>query len=253
MFGLPGWLTIAAVVVVAAITAVLFVFARPTGRTDDRDASAVVRVTFWVAVIWAGISVIGGVVVTLSILIQSDVTITVPVVPFWPELPKGTELDMGTADMVGGGFTSADLVVTGLSTGARVLWAVSQALWWMLPAAIAALIAVACRQLLAGRPFAPVVARAASVTAVAVALGGVAASVLGDIAGSMAAYETLTFHSGSYREVAGIEDAFAAWVPSPTLSVTLPFWPIAAGLAFAALAAIFRYGAKLQRETELLV
>lgn len=253
MFGFAGWLLIASVVVVATITAVILAFSRPARRTEDRDASTVVRVTFWVAAVWGAFSVVGGLVVTLSILMQSDVTVTMPVKPFWPELPAGTELDMGSADIVSGGFTSVDLVVTGLSTGTRIVLAVSQALWWMLPAAIAALIAVACRQLLAGRPFAPVVGRAASVTAVVVAGGGVVAAVLGDIGGSMAAAETLTLYGGSYQEVAGIEDAFDAWVPSPALSITLPFWPIAAGLAFAALAAIFRHGARLQHDTELLV
>jgi type VI protein secretion system component VasF len=36
-------------------------------------------------------------------------------------------------------------------------------------------------------------------------------------------------------------------------SVTLPWWPVGAALALLALAAVFRYGAKLQRETEGLV
>lgn len=45
----------------------------------------------------------------------------------------------------------------------------------------------------------------------------------------------------------------STWLPRPRFDLTLPFWPIAAGLAFAALATIFRYGARLQRDTEGLV
>ena len=39
----------------------------------------------------------------------------------------------------------------------------------------------------------------------------------------------------------------------PGMRIELPFWPIAAGLGFAALAAIFRYGAKLQHDQEGLI
>jgi len=46
---------------------------------------------------------------------------------------------------------------------------------------------------------------------------------------------------------------FAAWLPQPGFGIEFPLWPIAAGLAFTALAAIFRYGSRLQRDTEGLV
>jgi len=77
--------------------------------------------------------------------------------------------------------------------------------------------------------------------------------MLSDIGGSMAASELLQITGGSYAEVAGIEDVFDAWLPQPNFVLELPVWPIAAGLAFAALAAVFRYGSRLQRDTEGLV
>ena len=42
-------------------------------------------------------------------------------------------------------------------------------------------------------------------------------------------------------------------LPRAAAMVNVPFWPLAAGLAFAALATIFRYGSRLQRDTDGLV
>ena len=61
------------------------------------------------------------------------------------------------------------------------------------------------------------------------------------------------YSGGGYEEVAGVEDVLAAWWPQDAFVVNFPFWPIAAGLAFAALGAVLRHGAHLQRETEGLV
>ncbi|BDV29560.1 hypothetical protein [Microbacterium terricola] len=243
--------------VVLLLVGVIVLFARAglrRGRAAGSDSSSpVVSVTLSLAAIWAGFAVIGAAIAVLTTLLQPQVQITVPVQEFWPALPEGTVVEGTPATRVGGGFTSAGLLVDGLSTGARVCWAISQALGWLVPGAIAGLIAVACFQLLAGRAFAPVVARMAMVTAVVVMVGGIAAQVLGDIAGSMAAAEVLQWTSAEYEEVAGIEDVLQAWWPQPGFGITFPFWPIAAGLAFAALAAVFRYGSALQRDTEGLV
>ncbi|GAA5033758.1 hypothetical protein ACFQRL_15445 [Microbacterium fluvii] len=250
-----SWINLLAVLlVVALILGVIVVFARAGARgRREGEPSSVVRTTLVVAAVWAGFSVIGATISFFVILLQPQVSITVPVQDYWPALPEGTVVEGMAATLQTGSFTSAQLLVEGLSTGARVGWAISQALWWLLPAAIAGMIAVACFQLLAGRPFAPVVARTAMFTGVVVAVGGVAAEMLGDVAGSIAGEEALRWSSAEYGEVAGIEDVLAAWWPSPAFDVTLPFWPIAAGLAFAALSAIFRYGAVLQRDSEGLV
>lgn len=248
------WIFIAGLVVVALLALAIGAFGVASARSKNAgDPSPVVKVTLSVAAFWAVISGLGAIIVALTALLQEEVTITVPVQEFWPQLPAGTEIDGTSATLVGGGFTSAELIASGLSTAARVCWAIGQGLAWLVPGAVAAMIAVTCFQLLAGRAFAPVVARTAMITAVVVAAGGVAAQVLSDIGGSMAASEILTWSSAKYDEVAGIEDPLDAWWPHAALAVELPFWPLAAGLAFAALAAVFRYGSRLQRETELLV
>lgn len=245
VIGGPLVLLLAGVIVVFALASIK---ARRTG-----EDSPVIRVTLVVAALWAGFSVLGATVALILSLAGPEVPISFPVQEFWPQLPDGTTMDGPTATLVSGGFTSVEGMVADLSIGARICWGISQALSWLIPGAIAALLAIACFQLRAGRAFAPVVARMAMITAVVVMVGGVAAQVVGDVAGSMAAAEVLQWSGGSYEEVAGIEDVIAAWWPKPGFGVTFPFWPIAAGLGFAALSVILRHGAQLERDTAGLV
>nr|WP_274636054.1 hypothetical protein [Microbacterium bovistercoris] len=249
-----GHLLILAVALVAVVLAVVFaVRSWRRSRKAGESSTSVVSVTLSVAALWATFSVFGAIIVTATILLQPQVQITIPVQDYWPKLPSGMHIEGMTATRASGGFTSADLQVDGLSLGARITWAISQALGWLVPGAIAGLIALACFHLLAGRAFAPVVARMAMVTAVVVAAGGVATQVLGDIAGSMAAAEVLHYTGGGWDEIPGAEDPLDMWWPHAAFTVSFPFLPLAAGLAFAALAALLKYGAKLQRDTEGLV
>ncbi len=251
-----SWLFIASLVLA---TVVLGAFVAGFGTASSRarrmgDPSPTARVTMWIAGLWAAMSLVGALVTSISTLVLDDVTITVPVDEFWPQLPSGTELAGMSAEIVGGGFTSAEIVARGLSLPVRIMWSISQALSWLVPAAIAVLLAITCRRLLVGRPFAPLMSRLAVITGVLVAVGGSAAQVLGDVAGGLASSELLRWASGMYpSDIPGIENVPEAWWPSPAFEVMLPFWPIAAGLAFAALGAVFRYGSHLQRDTEGLV
>ena len=52
--------------------------------------------------------------------------------------------------------------------------------------------------------------------------------------------------------VAGIDDP-TVLMPEPRLGLTIAFWPIFTGFALAAVAAAFRYGEALERDTAGLV
>lgn len=250
--GLTGWhflILLGFVVVPVVIVVVVVAFLRR--RSADERPTPVVSFTLWLAAVWAGIAVLGGVLALLGALLSPAVTLTVPVQSYWPQLP-GVTIEPGEATVVGGGFSTAELTVEGLSSTARILWGIGSMLGAFVPGAIAALIALICFQLLRGAAFAPAVARGAMVTAVIVAAGGLATQVLCGIAGSMASREALTISGSSYE---GYPEEFSVWeaLPQSTFSMQIEFWPIAAGLAFAALAAVFAYGSKLQRETAGLV
>jgi hypothetical protein len=245
-----SWLVIALAAVGIVAVVVVLVGSRRQARNG---ANRMVKAAFGVAVLWAAVSVAAAAAVALTALIAPQLPITVPVREFWPQLPTGTTVEGMTATIAGGGLTSADLRAEGLSVGVRICWALGQIAAWFVHATLAGLVAIVCSRLLRGEPFAPVVARAASIAAVAVLVGGLAAQIVGDVAGMMAASELLSVNSASWQEIPGIESPIDAWWPQPGGQLNIPFWPIAASLGFAALAAVFRQGFRLQRDTEGLV
>jgi hypothetical protein len=216
----------------------------------DGGSGAVVATALVVAAAAAVLSAIGAIAALVGVLLQNPVGITVPVQEFWPQLPAGAEVGGTTATRLSGGFTTADLVIADLSIGARLCWAIALALGWLVPGAVAALIAVGCLRLRAGRPFAPLLERLTMITAVVVLAGGLLAEVLGDIAGSMAAQEALAWSSAAWAD--GSADP-AALLPQPGFRVDLPLWPVGAGLGLAALATVLRHGRQLQHDSDGLV
>ncbi|ALJ21997.1 hypothetical protein [Microbacterium sp. No. 7] len=250
----PGWLFTVLLPIVVALAVAVFFFvraARKARRTGD--PSPVVSVTLSVSAVVAGVSVMAAVSAAIAPFLPMA-SVSVPTWDFWPALPEGIELEGMTAERVGGGFREAALFLDGLSTGARVCLAIGGALGWLVPGAIAALIGVACFQLLAGRAFAPVVARVTIITAVVVLVGGIAAGVLNDVGSSLAAQEALAWTSASVAgDRPGDAELLTSLWPRPAWRVDVPVWPIGAGLGLAALSAVFRYGAGLQRDTEGLV
>lgn len=216
----------------------------------DEGSGAVVTTALVVAAVGAALSATGAIIALIAVLLQNPVGITVPVQEFWPQLPAGAEVSGTTATRMGGGFTSADLLIADLSLGARLCWAIALALGWLVPGAVAALIAVGCLRLRAGRPFAPLLERLTMLTAVVVLVGGFVAEFLGDVAGSMAAQEALAWTSAAWTSE--LADP-AMLLPQAGFRIDLPLWPIGAGLGLAALATVFRHGHQLQRDTEGLV
>jgi len=253
-------LIVGAVLVVLLIAGTILAFALATakkrreGSVRDADPTPVVRVARIVAVVWAVVAAAGALANLLVPLLSPGVAITMPVQEFWPQLPSSVILDTGEVSRVSGGFTSVTLTVDGLGVAARVLWALSQMIAWAIPGVAALFVAVACSRLLTGAAFAPVVAKMAATTGAVIAFGGVAAQVMGDIAGSIASTQLFGSKGGGWEgDYAGIDNVFDAWVPAATVQVSFPFWPIAVGLAFAVLAAILRYGSRLQNDVKGLV
>lgn len=216
--------------------------------------SAVVRLAGWVGGIWATVAAAAAVYLVLTILLAPSVQITIPVQTFWPTLPAGATYEGTTAAREQGGFTNAQVTLTGLSFGARSAWALSQALWCLIPGAIAALVAIAASRLQRGEPFTPLLSRFTTVTAVIVALGGIVAQLSGDLAGTAAAAELLRWSGANYPDIPVFPDSsMSTWLPQPGSNVEIALWPLAAGLGLAALAAMFRHGGHLRRDTEGLV
>ena len=219
-----------------------------------RGLDVTVSIALSGAAVVAVLSLLMAVGTAITVMTAASVGFTIPVSPFWPAPPAGITITDGpTAVADSGGFTTANVDVSGASASARLFWALGQGIGYLIPAAIAALIAIACFQLLRGAAFARVVVRASITTAVVVFVGGIAAAVLSQIGGSMVSHELLTVTAANGAALADGTLDLQTLLPQPTTSIQVPFWPIGAGLGFVALAAIFRHGARLQHDTELLV
>ena len=250
---LVGWPFILLLLVGVAVAALIFLFARARKSRSPGDPTPIVNLTLVVAAFYSAMCVLGVVVGFVSTMMTPAVTMTVPVQQYWPLPMPGVEVTAGpTAEVIGGGFTAAQLTLENLSPTVRILWASGQALGTLVPAVVAALIALVCFQLLRGAAFAPVVARAAILTAGVVLVGGLGTQLLCDIAGSMASSEALNVVAAEWTGYPDDWDIHTA-LPQPTVGISVDFWPIGAALGFAALAAVFRYGGILQRDTERLV
>lgn len=246
-----SWLHLLTLGLIVLVVAAVAVWAVRAWRR--RGVDPLIGLTLSLSALWtltAALAAAGALITTLT---SREVQITVPVSTYWPQAPSGVEIQSGpTAAVEGGGFSEASLLLSGLSTAARLAWGIGTATGWLVSAALAALIALSCFQLLAGRAFTAVVSRTAAVTAAVVLVGGLGSQILCGIGGSMASAEALTV-TAARADGAGDGSDPMAWHPVPTFAVQLDFWPIGAALALAALAALLRYGSRLQQETELLV
>ena len=188
-----------------------------------------------------------------SQLLLDTVEVALPTETFWPVLPEGVEMfPGGDARFVGGGFTEALASVTGLGLATRALLAAGTLVQGLTQLAVTAAVHLLATRLLSGEPFQPAMSRAISLTAAALIAGGLLWQVLFGVGEFMAARQVLEAGGWAWTEDLGLEDP-SVLLPQPRLALTIEFWPIFTGMALAAVAAAFRHGERLQRDTAGLV
>lgn len=258
---LAWWLITALILVVALVVIVVAVRRHSAASADDARPLVLVAGRF-LAFLYAGVALIGTIVNAIAMLLNDAVQVALPVQQFWPETYPWITLDPApAASVVGGGFTTADVLVTGLETDARLLLAAGNAVQGLTFVVIAAVIALLCHRLLGGSPFRPLLARSMTWAAASITVGGIAWQVLLEIGGSLASRQVLQLTgwrsdlptSGMMDYVSSNFDDFATALPEPSLGFTIEFWPLFLGLALAAVAIAFRYSERLQKDTEGLV
>ena len=104
---------------------------------------------------------------------------------------------------------------------------------------------VAMKHALDGSPFAPAVPRWFIIGGVLLLVAGGAEALLSEIGNVLAASEVYPIDTTS--------SASFTLGESPHFQLIFPWWPLLASLVCAALAAVFRHGARLQEDTEGLV
>ncbi|QNE48020.1 hypothetical protein F1C58_14675 [Glaciihabitans sp. INWT7] len=223
-----------------------------------RQESRWLRVIGFTRVI-AFLSILGGILFTgytvLADFLEPSVSLSLPVYEFWPTLPPGAAITSGpSAHVTGGGFTSAQVQVSGLDGAARTWLAGSALLQGATVVMIAIVVLTLCSTLLRSDPFHTAVTRGIRVLGITVIVGGLGWQLCSGVGESLASTQVLQLGSAEFQNVVTWESITSIiGFPSPTPHVQVDFWPIWVGLAMLVLAAAFRYGERLQRDTAGLV
>jgi hypothetical protein len=258
---LPWWF-FAALFIVVGIVVTAFLLRKDAADPARRDRPALLHIGRFLAFLYAGLSLIGTVVNAIAMLANQAVQVALPVQQFWPEIYPWITLDPApAASVVGGGFTTADVLVAGLGMDARVLLAAGNLVQGLTFVVIAVVIGILCHRLLGGSPFRPLLALSMTWAAVAIAVGGIVWQILLEIGGSIASRQVLELTgwraeapSEAMMDYIGAHfDGYSAGLPLPYPGFHLQFWPLFLGLALAAVAIAFRRSERLQRDTEGLV
>ena len=191
----------------------------------------------------------------ISDFVARSVPLSLPVSEFWPALPAGARITGGpTAQLTGGGFTSAQVSVSGLDEGARAWLAGSSLLQGATIIMIATVVVTLSSTILRSDPFQPAVARGIRLLGITIIVGGLGWQICSGIGESLASNQVLQVASAAFQNVVAWDDINTIiGFPRPTPHIQVDFWPVWAGLAMLVLAAAFRYGERLQRDTEGLV
>lgn len=250
------WVWIAAAALLAAAIVVVVL----SRRASSAGRPLMLVVTRFLALAYAGITLVGTIGVVIATLVSEAVEVALPVAQFWPEPFPWVTLDPApAASVVGGGFATAEVVVAGLGADARLWLAAGHALQGVTFALIAGVIALLCHRMLRGSPFRPVLARSVMATAVTIAGGGLAWQLCFGIGGSIASHQVLglTGWNASLPSEEIADYLFTrlgeTGLPEATLAVSVEFWPLLLGLALAAVAIAFRRSERLQHDAEGLV
>jgi hypothetical protein len=245
-------------IILAALLVILVVVALVRRKSRDTPGAgpSTLLVTRFIAVVYAALMLVITAVSVIMTLVSDAVDVMIPVRQFWPEPHPWITIDQGpTASVASGGFSLAEVTVSGLGTDARLLLAAGHTLQGLTFTVIALVVAVLCHRLLSGTAFKPALSRSVSITAMVIAVGGVLWQVCYWIGGSLASAQVLTVTGWQSDDPRAADPNFdmTTGLPEPTFAMTIDFWPIFLGLALAAVAAAFRHGERLERDTEGLV
>jgi len=248
---------IAALLLVGVVVAAFVVFG--SALVSPRIVAPIAQVA-GVAIVLGGL--LSFAVTAIPLLVDAPATVTVPLHVMAPHAARGITIDPAPAHIVGGGVDRATLELTGLSVPTRALLVASDALQAATAVLLGIIVVRLARSLAAGDPF-RVGFRSLSTASIVLLAGGTAWTVLGDLGAWRAGQEALAVPGWSASkayavlirstdDIDGILSQYG-WPRPADLTLTLPLWPLGAALGLALLAAVFRAGVRLRRDTEGLV
>lgn len=252
-FSMWSWLLVVAVLAIVAL--ILF-----AGRSSVKDPEAVagggmVRATRRIAWLYVAGCVVGGLTAMVSTVWGDAVTVKLPVQEFWPTLPGTVTIDTPLATVESGGFTWANVSVSGLTIANRLMLAGAVVAQSALAVGAGLVIIKLCTSVMNKTLFVPALVKGVQIVAGVVFLGGTIWQACQIFGGSMAAEQVLgaTAWELSGETIAWTDIHNIVGMPSVAYFWEFNFWPIGVALVLMVLAELFRQGSKVQKDTAGLV
>jgi hypothetical protein len=255
MFVAAWVLLVGSLLVLLVVGTVIALSAR---RSEVPGRPGIVIAGRFVGVAYAAVTAVATAITVVVTLTSHAVQVTLPASVSVAPFPWITDFEV-EASAVGPAEAQLDVVVEGLGVDARLWLAAGQLTQGAILAILATVFAVLCHRLLDGSPFRPAITRAVSVSAIAIGVGGIAWQVFYATGNGIAARQALEVGGWSAQApTSEIADYLfttdtGTGIPEPSLNFTIDFWPLYFALVLAALVFAFRYGERLQRDTEGLV
>ncbi|MFE6735228.1 hypothetical protein [Microbacterium sp. NPDC057650] len=230
---LPGTLSVVLLVlaVIGAIVLIVTVWGRRRG-----DTMVAVKATLILARLWLIMWSLGAILTVVRAFSADFIELQDPVLMSIDQLPTGGAACEAPSAPPSGPVYLCDNTVYGASLGVHMALMAGTLFVAAAALAIGWAIAVAATQAIGGEPFHPTVARTFGVSGLIVLGAGLIGSILQQLAMNLAV-----------QQLPGGSDEGVPFY------LSLEYWPLLVSLGCFAMAAIFRHGARLQRETEGLV
>ncbi|PZQ90389.1 MAG: hypothetical protein DI534_04020 [Leifsonia xyli] len=245
---MASWFLIAAPLAIAGLAAVLFALGSTLTTRPNRALPLVRAGGIVVAVVVAGFAL----VTAATTLVADTVTASFPVQTLPLEAPPGVDFLRGpAAAIVSGGLDHATAQLTGLSIATRALLASGTLLWAAMIVVVALTVARLASSVVAGGAFRPGAARAFTVSAVAVFVGGGLSSMLTQLGEWRVSDEALRVEGWGYTGSAAPTSLSDLGWPDPALFLlTFEWWPLLIAFALAVVGLAFRAGELLRARAE---
>lgn len=229
------------------LVVLLMVVALRVGTNLPRVASFVSRATIVVSVLWV-------LVLGITLFAGGPIQVTAPIALLPFHLPEGIELDGLRATILSGGFDQVTVQASGLGLPTLLVVLAAAVLASGTLIGVCLVVDRLARSLGEGDPFA-LSGEALQRAAWIVLVGGTLVSMLDDVSNWLASTDLFWVTGASWSS--DVTDASSltelGWPEPAAFSLTIPFWPLGAGMVLALLAGVFRYGRQLRRDAAGLV
>lgn len=212
------------------------------------------QVTFVIAVLYSAVIGVATLISVGTDLTSNSLEVSLPLQGMPLQVNSTLKLDGMIATLTGGpGFDHATFDFAGLALDARLWLAAGHLAAGATFITIGITFALLCRRVAQGDPFSRLISKSLRVTGAIVLIGGLVWQVCLQVGQRLVVAEAFPIASGQWRtNVKGVTPNSAYW-PHASGNFGIDFWPIGIGLALFALAAVFRYGQKLERERATLL